>query len=362
MSSVMCWKQDQGDTSNIIPPSQDIPLPPPSINNHEVLISPDRARGERLPQDIGKASPEGRQTVEPHVGKGGGGVESSRQSCIYRRENGSFIGRRSDGGRQESDGCISAAGGRSGLHLPEGLGGRRGSVGKAAALEGEGAKLAISWQAVDARREGRGRGVGDGEKEAADEGQLGLIEQLTTRQRGTKSGQMHEVTEMSPHRTSELGEGEGDPSMTSLRSRLLSEPDKSVWSSRDDIIAGVIRRNILEGHSDFLLLGPEGDKKDCLACAKKIWKAFRRRQKDLDGVLSPADANSISVNASELAGVLGELGMQLSPTEMAYLIERCATRIRPGSRPSPGGRDEATIRAGDLLSFFRELLTRSNMW
>ncbi|CAM9547615.1 unnamed protein product [Discosporangium mesarthrocarpum] len=124
-----------------------------------------------------------------------------------------------------------------------------------------------------------------------------------------------------------------------------------------EVLDGSIRSRLIQGCSELRHMGLGEEER--LACARKTRLVFRQHQKELGGAsVTVAGGPDIGVSAADLAGVLTELGIFLSPTEVAYLVERCTTRCRPGSRSSPGGRDEATVWAGDLLAFFEELLSR----
>eukprot|EP00752_Nemacystus_decipiens_P009109 g8133.t1 len=118
-----------------------------------------------------------------------------------------------------------------------------------------------------------------------------------------------------------------------------------------DPIAQSIRQNVMQGRSELRLAG--GDEDSRLSCAVHLRRAFRKRRKNLGG--DPGTVDDCSVAASDLNGVLQDLGVILNPNQTAFLIKRCRARS-VGRRPSAGGKDESPVKAGDVLAFFRDLL------
>eukprot|EP00903_Cladosiphon_okamuranus_P021359 g19629.t1 len=121
----------------------------------------------------------------------------------------------------------------------------------------------------------------------------------------------------------------------------------------DDPVAQSIRHHIMQGRSELRLAGGNEDSR--LSCAVHLRRAFRKRRKNLGG--DPGIVDDCSVAASDLNGVLQDLGVILNPTQTAFLIQKCRARRAVGRRPSAGGKDESPVRAGDLLACFRELLS-----
>ncbi|CAN0425354.1 unnamed protein product [Ectocarpus sp. 12 AP-2014] len=109
----------------------------------------------------------------------------------------------------------------------------------------------------------------------------------------------------------------------------------------------------MQGRSELRLAGGDADSR--LSCAVHLRRAFRTRRRNLGG--DPGGVDDCSVAASDLNGVLQDMGIILNPTQAAFLIQKCRSPRTPGRRPPAGGMDEAPVRAGDVLAFFRDLLS-----
>ncbi|CAM9298850.1 unnamed protein product [Sphacelaria rigidula] len=129
----------------------------------------------------------------------------------------------------------------------------------------------------------------------------------------------------------------------------------------DDPIAQSIAKTVREGRSELRLAG--GDEESRLACAVHLRNAFRKRRKNLGG--DPGGIDDCSVAASDLPGLLQDMGVAVTPTQSAFLIQarklfdsKCCRRQVLHGRAGPGGKTEMPVRAGDVLAFFRELLSQ----
>ncbi|CBN76965.1 hypothetical protein Esi_0024_0119 [Ectocarpus siliculosus] len=325
--------------------------------------------------------------------------EEGRSGAIYDIYDGS-AGRPRNGGSSRVD--FRPAGGNPGLERADWSGGRRGSACKIKGMSGVGVSRSIRRRAAKALLSDRallagvfrqlsGAASGHQARDGLDRARLVKLfryarmpldlsqqeaEELADavlRYCGAPTARFASLTTfLAQTAISDGGGGDGGSSfdahannhhkhglpISEGRKEVGTDEEEEVLSpivrrTRDDPIAQSIRSNVMQGRSELRLAGGDADSR--LSCAVHLRRAFRTRRRNLGG--DPGGVDDCSVAASDLNGVLQDMGVILNPTQAAFLIQKCRSPTTPGRRPPAGGMDEAPVRAGDVLAFFRDLLS-----